>query len=248
KKLKRGSSNSGYSIWLKRGMGKVKAKYFAIGEVNNRLDEWESEKKVILSCSGAFTTNDFGSPLPVGLTVDNGVVVNKKLNDDMDGLVIVYGTGGIVVSDKDQGNLHLQSIGKSVDVRESWDRYELIKWAEKEEATIFQTQLLAYKNQLRLDVNKARRKNRERRILVLARTAQKVVYHVIFDIHDGVYLGEIAEEILDYLNSKNVEVVAMLNLDTGWYNMMKLYDTNREVVLKRNPDKDPTNLLVYYYE
>ncbi len=247
-RLEEGGDDIGYSVWLKRSGGKVRAKYFACGEVNKRFNEWKSGRNIVLTCSGAFTTNDFGNPLPVGLTIDNGLVVNKHIHEEMDGLVLVYGTGGIAVSDKDEGNLYLKSIGKRVDIRETWDKYELIKWAEEEEATIFQTQLLAYKNDLRLEVHKARKKNRERRILVLARDSGRSIYHIIFDVRDGVYLGDISQRLLTYLKSKSVEVVAMLNLDTGWYNMFKLYDQNRELVLKRNPDKDPTNLLVYYYE
>ena len=238
----------GYAIWLKRSSEKVKAKYFACGEANKRYEEWKSKRKIVMACSGAFTTNDYGSPMPVGLTVDNGLVVNKNLNEEMDGLVIVYGTGGIVVSDIEKGDLHLKSINKSVDIRESWDRYELTKWAEKEEATIFQTQLLAYDNNLRLEVNKARKDSRERRILVLVKDKKNTLFHVVFDIHDGVYLGEIAEGILNYFKGKDCYVAAMLNLDTGWYNLMKLYNEGQEIVLKKNPEKNPTNLLAYYYE
>ena len=199
-------------------------------------------------CSGAFTTGDFGRPLPVGLTVDNGEVVNKVMNDEMDGLVIVYATGGIVVSNLEDGNLFLKSLNKTVDVRDSWDKYELLKWSEKQQATIFQTQLLVYINELMLDVNKARRKKRERRILVLATDTNRKVHHIVFDIAEGVYLGEIAQDILNYLNSKQIKVVAMLNLDTGWYNMMKLFDKSEDLVLRKNPEKSPTNLLVYYFE
>lgn len=238
----------GHALWLKRSGKKIKAKYFACGQANKRYEEWRRSRKIVMTCSGAFTTNDYGNPLPVGLTVDNGLIVNKNINDEMDGLVIVYGTGGIVVSDIDEGDLHLGSINKSVDVRESWDRFELMKWAEKEEATIFQTQLLAYDNQLRLDVNKARKNNRERRILILAKDKNKTLFHVIFDIQEGVYLGEIAEAILHYFKAKDCYVAAMLNLDTGWYNLLKLYDEEQSVLLKKNPDKSPTNLLTYYYE
>lgn len=247
-KLKKSGWDYGYTMWFERGAGKVKAKYFASGDVNNRFDTWKNDKKVIMVCSGAFTTGDFGNPLPVGLTVDNGEVVNKVMNETMDGLVIVYATGGIVVTDIEKGNLFLQSLNKTIDVRDSWDKYELLKWSEKEQATIFQTQLLAFNNQLRLDVEKARKDSRERRILVLANNAQKKVVHIVFDISQGVHLGDIALEILNYLKSKQMEVVAMLNLDTGWYNMMKLFDPENDLVLRKNSEKDPTNLLVYYYE
>ena len=38
---------------------------------------------------------------PVGLTIDNGNIVNGALTN-MDGLVIVYATGGVVVSNLEE--------------------------------------------------------------------------------------------------------------------------------------------------
>lgn len=248
KKLFREGRRLGHTVWMKRSPGKIKAKYFACGEVNKRYEEWKADRKIVMACSGAFTTNDFGRPLPVGLTVDNGLVVNKQTNEEMDGLVLVYGTGGVAVSDIEVGDLYLQSLNKTVDVREAWDKFELLKWAEKEEATIFQTQLLAFKDNLRLEVEKARKNLRERRLLVLARDAQKMLYHIIFDIEESVYLGDIARDVLQYLQGQKMTVTAILNLDTGWYNQINVYDEQKQSLLEHNPDKDPTNLLVYYYE
>ena len=90
-------------------------------------------------------------------------------------------TGGIVVSDIDDGNLYLGSLKKRIDARSHQDKQTLLNWAQEEEATIFQTQLLAYKNQLRIDED-APRESAERRLLILAIDPDGQVLHIVFNI------------------------------------------------------------------
>lgn len=244
-KLRKEDESFGQSIWINRRGEKLKAKYFASGEVYGRYEDWRQGKHIFLACSGAFTNDN---STPVGLTVDNGAIVNRSIDHTMDGLVIVYATGGIVVSDIDENNLYLASLKKSIHPRT--DKSELLQWAVEEEATIFQTQLLVYKDQLRLEKYKARKRQRERRILVLAQNNRDDVYHIIFNIEEGVYLGDIAETLLEYLKQKSLSVVAMLNLDTGSYNILELYDDEGEQVDDIEGDEPinkATNLISYYY-
>lgn len=252
--LMNGHSTIGHTIWLNRKSGKVKAKYFAHKDlqtsksVYQKYSGWKGDKDILLVCSGAFTTKDYSTPL--GLTVDNGKIVNRNINKDMDGLVIVYATGGIVVSDIDEGNLYLGSLNKRIDARNFMDKQTLISWAEKEEATIFQTQLLAYKNNLRIPRH-APKEEAERRLLVLAINPDGEVEHIIFNIRREVYLYDISDLIFSYLKAKNMNIVAMLNLDTGMYNILEVYDDDGDkegnVKGKENVSK-ATNLLTYYYE
>lgn len=252
--LKEGHNTIGHTIWLNRKSGKVKAKYFAHKDLHTsksvyqKYSGWKGEKDILMVCSGAFTTKDYATPL--GLTVDNGKIVNRSINQDMDGLVIVYGTGGIVVSDMDEGNLYLGSLKKRIDPRNFMDKQTLISWAEKEEATIFQTQLLAYKNSLRIPSH-APKEEAERRLLVLAINPDGEVEHIIFNIRREVYLYDISQMVFNYLKAKNMNIVAMLNLDTGMYNILEVYDDDGDresnVKGKENVSK-ATNLLTYYYE
>lgn len=252
--LKNGHRTIGHSIWLNRKSGHVKAKYFAHKDLHTsksvyqKYSSWKSGKDIMLVCSGAFTTKDYTTPL--GLTVDNGKIVNRNINKDMDGLVIVYATGGIVVSDIDEGNLYLGSLNKRIDARDFRDKQTLISWAEKEEATIFQTQLLAYKNNLRIPSH-APREEAERRLLVLGIDPQGDVQHIIFNIESEVYLYNISEMVFNYLKAKNMNIVAMLNLDTGMYNILEVYDDDgdqEDDVEGKKDVRDATNLLTYYYE
>lgn len=248
----------GQTVWIKRKSGKVKAKYFAYKDmrsdrsVYSKYNSWKHSKEIVLVCSGAYTAERKGDSrmVPTGLTVDNGKIVNRNYRDDMDGLVIVYATGGIAVSDIEEGNLSLKSIEKKVDVKKSEDRTILISWAREEGATIFQTHLLAYRNTLRID-EKGRTERAERRMLALAIDKDGDVVHILFNIQEEVYLYDIARDILSYLQNKDMNVVAMLNLDTGWYNILEVYDSDGDKYNRLQGDKPltkATNLVAYYYE
>lgn len=253
-KLYKNGSTYGQTVWLYRKSGNVKAKYFAHRDydsnksVYDRYREWKGDGEIIMVCAGAFTSQDYTKP--VGLTVDNGKVVNRKIDESMDGLVIVYATGGIVVSDIDEGNLYLQSLGRQIDARDPRDKYELLDWAEKEEATIFQTQLLCYKNQLRISSD-GRKERATRRLLILGTDGKGEVVHVVFNVQRDVYLYDISKEVLEYLKKQGLNVIAMLNLDTGMYNILEVYNERGyqiDEVEGEEPVQKATNLLSYYYD
>lgn len=244
-------SNSIQEIDLSRKNKRIKAKYFAYDEpdIYNRLKKWKSDKRLVMLCSGAFTD---GRSTPVGLTMDNGHIVNRNAEESMDGLVIVYATGGVVVSDIDEGDLRIQDGSKivEIDVRNPKDKNYLLSWGEKVGATIFQTQLLAYDNELQI-TERGRKEKRERRVLVLAKHATGEVHHLIYNIPHNVYLFDIAQDIINFLQNEGNEIVAMLNLDTGSYDVLEFYRENGAKLV--NPTgtmsvSKATNLLVYHFE
>lgn len=251
--LKKDGSDYGHTIWFSRKNKKIKTKYFASGTAYERYKEWKKDKKVAFFCSGAMASD---SRKPVGYTVDNGEVVNRSLNTEkFDGLVIVYpreGGGGMVVSDLDKGNLTIKQDNKTlkVDPRNQVDKYRLTNWAKLRKATIFQTYLLAYKNELK--VSTGQNKRRERRILALASNQKtKELFYIIFDVKKYVYLKDITDDILTYLKSKGFYTWSVLNLDTGMYDIMELYNKSGKQDYDVRGTKDSriaTNLLVYYYD
>lgn len=253
--LKEGYSDVGHSIWLTRGGKKeAKAVYFSEGDVYGKLNTWKRGKDLILTCSGAFSDDlsKTNGALPVGLNVENGYIKNRTVvKEGMDGLVIVYATGGIVVSDLTKGDLFLKSLGKKINVRKDVSaKYDLLKWAEDEKATIFQTQLLAYENGLKIDY-KGRKQKRERRFLAFAKTSSGTLYHIIFDFPNGEYLYDGAKKVMDHLNGKNMNVIALLNLDTGAYNVMDLNtgDYSIDSQIKGSTRvSSAVNLLSYHYD
>jgi len=239
----------GTAVWISRASKRVNAKYFAyendFGNVYSRLRSWKDDNEVIVACAGAYSTGD---GKPDGLTVDNGTIVNRSLSEDKDALVIIYATGGVVVSDIDEGNLELGGIGK-VNLRKSSGRTRLLNWVASQNATMFQTHLLAYRDRLRISTS-GRTERANRRILALATDEYENLYHVIFDLQDNnYYLYDAAKDVMEYLDEKEMEVIAMMNFDTGSYDIFQLYDEDGDVKNSQSglmPISKATNLLTYH--
>ncbi len=114
---------------------------------------------------------------------------------------------------------------------------------------MFQTQLLAYKNKLTIDA-RGRKNKRERRFLALATTSGGELYHIIFDLPEGAYLYDGAKKALRYLQDLSMDVTALLNLDTGAYNVLEVNtgDDSVDRELKGETSiSSAVNLLSYYY-
>lgn len=258
KTLNDGYSAVGHSIWISRGSRRVNAKYFAHKQfgtvVHDRYDEWRQGKEVVLISSGAYATGWDGKDVPAGITVDAGKVVNRNYESKMDGLVIVYATGGIVVSNIENRDLTLKKGGNSfvVDVTTPSGRAEFLSWAQTEGATVFQTHLLAYKDQLLFKSNLS--ETARRKFLVLTKDRSGNLYHVIFYMKNKSYsLYDAAQGIMGYLNNNRMEVIGMINLDTGGFDIIStgsdVRDCNGDYITgtANNDRPNMTNMLVYWY-
>jgi len=241
----------GKAIWINRTNQNVNAKYFAYRDkrgtgVYDRYETWRTDKEMVVACAGAYTTS---GGIPDGLTVDAGEIVNRNLSTDKDGLVIIYATGGIVVSDIDEGDLVLGGIGK-VDPRNSLDKIQILDWVEERRATMFQTHLLVYKDHMRID-SQGRTERANRRILALVKNPYGTLYHVLFDLTEPTYyLYDAARDVYNHLNSHSMEVVAVMNFDTGSYDILEIYNEEGEVLNDQYSNTHisrATNLLTYHY-
>jgi hypothetical protein len=179
---------------------------------------------------------------PMGLAIDEGKKINGKVDYRMDGLVIVHNkgekAGEIVVSNLSEGNMR----------KMDKDYYNFLGWAEKEQASVFQTQLLIYENKLR--VNNNSKKHAERRLLVLVRDKNGDVLHIIFNITRPTTLYDISKNILDYFKKTEKHVIAMLNLDTGANDFMQVYNEKGEIAPNFKGIRkisEITDLIIYYY-
>jgi hypothetical protein len=246
--LSKNGVNYGHAVFISRDSNKIKAKYFAKNAYSAFLN-WKTGKNIVMISSGAYSTGwDASKDTPVGLCVDNGVTVNRNIEDKMDGLVIVEAVGGVRVSDIDNDDLYLQSMNKTVSPRT--DKFTLMKWGEDEQATIFQTHLLAYKDGIRVGASNSSSNSAARRMLVLG-FIQGKLFHAVFHITQNVTLYDATNDIMKTLKNWNVTVSSILNLDTGGYNIFEVYDDNNQKIPYINGDKDKsiaTNLLIYYYE
>ncbi len=248
-------------VYMRRSASgnRIKVKYFSSTDedgasVVQRFREWSNGKDIICLSSGGYMDNN---QYPVGINVDNGNVVNRTL-ENFDGLVIVFATGGVVASNLKDADLTLQGgdipPGKKLNIRNSAiDRSMFLNWCESQYATVFQTHLLAYKNQLKISGVNSNQTKRERRFLVVGKDKESnEVIHAIVHSHDVATLYEGAKRTLNFLNKyKNMEVTFMINLDPGAQDVFFLFDEDGELDNTIHGTKnldEAANLLVYYYE
>jgi hypothetical protein len=251
-------------VKLNRKGKRIKAKYFAAKDpytnqnVYERFYNWKRSKNIIAYSSGTYM-DQYGKP--EGLTIDNGIVVNKS-KKDWDGLAIVYADGGIAVSNIKEGNLTItyssNNSKQSIDLKNQFQFEQFIKWAEAEEATVFQTHLLAFNNELKIKdpsfSNCSQCKNkRERRFLAAVKDENGDVSHILINnlnLENTLYQG--ALKTLDYLKEfAELEVIFLINLDTGYQDVFQFYNSDGTFHTKlkgKAPINQAVNLLVYYYQ
>lgn len=251
---------------LLRKNGKVKLKYFASKyydgtSVFQRYSNWAKGRNIITLVSrGLMTDCDVNRGFPVGLCIDNGLVVNEQLYDNMDGLVLVYATGGAVATNLKNRDLSINfpdSTRKVYDIKENaYHRAEFIKWAKENECSIFQSFLLAYKNEIKIDKNTSSPVVAARRFLAVCKR-DNIIFHYILNFPSATTLYNSSIKAFNYLKEyEDVdEVVFLVYLDAGCHNLYKVFDKNG-IELKDTdftgyvPFSDGTvsDLLVYYYE
>ena len=248
-------------VSMSRKDNRIKAKYFGAKDydntsVPNRYKQWAIGKNIICLTSAGYMDDKY---IPVGLTIDNGVLVNGTIAD-FDGLVIVYATGGVVASDLKKADLTVTGgdipAGTKLDLKNNaFHLQQFIDWAESQKATVFQTHLFVYKNIL--DQKTEKTVYRERRFLAVGSvlnktTNEKEVKHIIVNSPSYSTLYDGCKRSLDFLNTyKNMEVTFMINLDPGAQNVFFLYDSEGkecEIIKGTLPISSAANLLVYYYE
>jgi hypothetical protein len=248
------------SIILSRKDNRVKLKYFTAKDENGksvfaRYEKWSlNNPNIILLAGGAYIDFYSGSVKPLGLTIDNGELINETLeNDKMDALVIVYPTGGILATNLKNGDLAVGSNpNKKYNLRgNAWDKQEFIEWAKENNATVFQTHLLVYKNDLIVGLNSSQTQ-RERRFLAVGKDEEGNYKHIIVNYEKPISLKKGAQNALDFLNNlKNINLVFLINLDSGVNDVFKVYNKdgsiNNNLKGRINP-LEAQNLMVYYYE
>jgi hypothetical protein len=248
-------------VYMNRdGSGKrIKAKYFAAKDekgrsVPARYLDWYKDKNVITLTSAGYMDGSV-PPVPVGLTIDNGRIVNRNI-EDFDALVIVYATGGIVATNLDNADLTLQgggiTPGRRFDIRGNFrDREDFIEWAQSEEATVFQTHLLVYKNELTID-SRAEPTPKKRRFLAVGKDNSGQVCHVIVHSPEITSLLVGTQKVKNFLNDyKDMDITFMINVDTGIQDVFFLFNSDGSLnnsITGSLPVNNAANILTYYYE
>lgn len=249
-------------IKMSRKGNRVNVKYFAYKEsgksVSHRFAEWSANKNIIAVSSGTYMTNcEAWRAEPVGLCIDQGRLINKNLSNKMDGLIIVYATGGMVASDLKKGNLTINDNGqqKTLDIRNPLAFLSFIDWAERNNATVFQTHLFMFNNQLQVGTNGSSEEQGRRFLAVCKSEDGLTIEHYVINLPKASTLYKGVIKAKDYLN--NIEdvnsIVYLINLDTGCQDIYGVRNANGFEVDDTNfkgktPINNAANLLVYYYE
>ncbi len=250
------------TVKMSRKGDHVKVKYFAAKEYNGtsvyeRLNSWRKGKKIIAISSGTYMTDCQASiAKPVGLCIDNGNVVNNNLDEKLDGLAIVYATGGMVASNLKNGDLTVTGASgkKTLDIRNAFQRQEFIKWAQENSATVFQTHMFFYSNKLTIASNSSQDK-RERRFLAVGKDDSGDIKHYLVNLSSYNTLYQATLKVSKYLKEyEDVEnLIFLINLDTGCQNVFETYKPTGALDTRPGfkgplPINQATNLIVYYYE
>jgi hypothetical protein len=251
-------------IKMSRAGQRVKVKYFASKEgynqtVYERFAEWSRNKNIIAISSGTYM-DDWNLSLakPVGLCIDNGITVNRAIDlNRLDGLTIVYpsgGGGGVSVSNLKDGNLTVQGIATPLNLRNAFDLQRFISWGETNKATVFQSHLFVFKNQIILKPNLANTKQSERRFLAVGTNSEGQLLHYIVNLSGANSIYGATEKVFGFLTkNEELNVTFLINLDTGGQNAFKVYTSSGKVDARKDfigttPLNQAANLLVYYFE
>ena len=252
-------------VYMKRNNFRVRAKYFAykLGgkDVYHRYNNWKLNKNIIMFSSGtyldAFVDNyNRRTYQLVGLAMDQGKQVNGKLEEGrMEGLVLVYPNGGIKVYNIKDKVIEVNDRGRDVSFDISnYNGLALFKsWAMRNRATVFQTHLLAWNNELKFEKNYyTKSAKRERRFLAIGTSPNGDEIHCIVHKPEYQTLYDASSKVLNFLKTrKRMNVKALLNLDTGMQDVCKVFTKSGAVnnmIVGRTKIEDAQNLLVYYFQ
>ncbi len=251
-------------VVLKRQNQRISAKYFAATDPYNnktvpeRFQLWKKGKNIIAVSSGTYmTTCSPQTAKPAGLCIDNGVIVNNSIDSRLGGLIIVNQKGDIKATKISDGNLSIPGNNKAIDIKNSFDRNTFINWAKNNDATVFQSHLLAYDDLLNIspcnNTQQSCAKKASRRFLIAGTDENNERINVIIHspsettLYDGAV--KVFRFLKEYKEMKSIHF--MINLDTGCQDVFNLYYTdgskanNLKGTLHEN---DAVNLLVFHYE
>jgi len=264
--MNRAKNNEPYGILkMSRRDSIIKVKYFVGRSYNGTsvfelYDSWRHNKAIIAVTSGTYMDHcDIAISRPVGLCMEDGRIINKSLEPNMDGLIIVYATGGIATANLREGVNIREDNGnfKTLDIRDPIKRAEFISWAQQKQATIFQTHLFVYRDNLIIDSITANRRNNQtapRRFLAVCREEDGTITYYVINLPTASTIYDGVVKTKEYLkNVENVnQIVFLINLDTGCQNLYQANDpSGNEINNKffRGDVKvhDAINLLAFYF-
>ena len=243
--------------FISRSGDHAKAKYFASTQnglsVPKRFAQWRTGKNMV----AYLCPNYLAAPgISEGLTIDDGRIVNNSLiNNRMDGLLIVYATGGIVAVNLKDCDLTIDgNNGRKYDLRKSAiDLADFMSWAMKNNATVFQTHLLVYKNKLLVSDTNSSPGTMPRRLLVVGHDTLGNIVHIIVNSADQATLYKAAASVYNIIAEQKLlkDIAFMINCDSGIGDVARVFHQNKSLDSDfegRAGVENAYSLLAYYWE
>ena len=253
------AGTSFYVVKFKRKGERIKVKYFAKKlngkSIQERYDAWSKNQKVIMYSSGAYMSESFDASTAgiVGLTLDNGIIINRNVVfNRLSALVVTYPNGTIEIKNINDGRLTFDGGGSPItyDFSKFNDVSRFIDWASESKLTVFQTHLLAHNKKMMVHSNGSY-SQASRRFLVSGQDSRGSEFYFIVHRPDAITLYDGAKSVFDYLNNNRYTVNSMINLDTGAQDVFQFFSVSGNVsgVLQGGTHiSNARNLMAFYYE
>jgi hypothetical protein len=238
---------------------RIKAKRFSGimdgRSVYNRYREWIKDKTVISAVETGYISDYQGiRPTPVGICVDEGVVVGRTVAE-MDALVIVSSDGHVSVHDMRENITVRDFSGEShtFDLRSGLGRSGFFMWAAKNRISAFQSHLLGHKGINRVSPVNSSELKRSRRLFAILTDEEGSLHYYIVNIRSYNTLYKATDLVMTYFKEIDMDVSSIINLETGY----------NDIFLVKGPDGNDVNdrdfkgegsmdsmqgILVFYFE
>lgn len=240
---------------------RIKVKYFAYKDggtsVYQRFLNWKIGKNIICYSSGAYI--DFCDAIiakPAAFCIDNGNVINNVLAADLDGLIIIYPTGNMQAYSIKEAAIDIvykEGTRKKINIKNALEKQFFIEWAKKTGATVFQTHLLCYKNQLA--VSAVSKKTSNRRFIVSGKDGNGNARQIIINSLSQLTLFDATSNVINYLKTSSLlsDISFIFNLDPGCQDVYRVYNSDGKICTLSGFNgsyqiEKAANLIVYYYE
>ncbi|MGH6816777.1 MAG: hypothetical protein ACREC6_13850, partial [Hyphomicrobiaceae bacterium] len=246
-KLTRRGEPVGHVVWMQqpplRAMFLTKRAGSSAYQAFRAAQQGKEMRRAVAAMTGAYTS----AGLPDGLTAHRGHIVNSVVLPGRDGLVLFAPDGSIEVVNLKAANSQL--CNKTLNVRQNLvDLVHLVECIREKQYTAFQTHLLAHANTPLMALGQGKPEERERRALAIARRGTER-HHILFDLPKPHDLAELLHAVFRTLEFRKLTVEAILNLDTGAYNILQVHGEDGRILTDPRGSVDiekATNLIVYF--
>lgn len=213
----------GHCLRMPIGTDQLSAAYYVKESVTqaspyHQLASVIGKEERMLITSAGFTVQNYDRPL--GLCVAGGKIVNYRISQEMDGIVLIE-NGNLQVFNR-QESIVIASLGSGY-LKDTSFKTRFLNWAEGKQASVFQTHLLVLDNELLISIS-ARLKPAFRKILAQAVSAKGEPSIFLFYVQQGTYLYDASKVVFDHLQRKDYSIDFMINLDTGAHDVLQLQD------------------------